>query len=173
MGLFKSILEMAVKAASDAINKKVNEGQQTGTSYSQGTSKSRSYRGNQDSVVTDWFGYFSDIIRQEFPLYSVRTNVPVTDLTGNAQDDFKLYETRPLQTYRAEWGQPYTFVLYRSGSPAGVVMLGSGNSHSRNVKFLIARMYAKKLGLPYINFYTQMPNERHYVIERIRSLLIA
>ena len=35
----------------------------------------------------------------------------------------------------------------------------------------IARMYAKKLGLPYINFYTQMENERSYVIGRIRKFL--
>ena len=32
-------------------------------------------------------------------------------------------------------------------------------------------MYAKKLGIPYINFYTQMPNEREYVIGRIRKLM--
>ena len=39
------------------------------------------------------------------------------------------------------------------------------------MKYLIARMYAEKLDLPYINFYTQMPNERNYVIERIRKFL--
>ena len=32
-------------------------------------------------------------------------------------------------------------------------------------------MYAKKLGLPYINFYTQMPNERSYVVSRIGKYL--
>jgi hypothetical protein len=57
------------------------------------------------------------------------------------------------------------------GSVKGVVMLGKGHSHDSNVKYLIARMYAKKAGIPYINFYTQMPNERDYVIGRIRKFL--
>ena len=106
----------------------------------------------------------------EFPEYSIRENVPVTELAGFADDEFQLYTTRPCQAYKAEWGQPYTFVLEKEGNPAGVVMLGGGHSHDSNVKYLIARMYAKKLGLPYINFYTQMPNERNYVIGRIRKM---
>jgi len=52
-------------------------------------------------------------------------------------------------------------------------MLGAGDSHSRKVKYLISRMYAKKMGLPYINFYTQMPNERDYVVERIEKFMKA
>ena len=32
-------------------------------------------------------------------------------------------------------------------------------------------MYAKKLGLPYINFYTQMPNEEEYVVGRIGKFM--
>ena len=48
-------------------------------------------------------------------------------------------------------------------------MLGKGHSHDSNVKYLIARKYAQKMNLPYINFYTQMENERSYVIERIHK----
>lgn len=117
--------------------------------------------------------YFAEILRSEFPQYSVRQQVPVTELAGFAADEFKLYKTRPLQSYKAEWGQPYDFVLSQGDKPVGVVMLGSGGSHSKNVKYLIARMYAKKLGLPYINFYTQYPNERSYVVERIRKFMNA
>ena len=115
--------------------------------------------------------YFAGIIATEFPQYGVAEDVPVTDLAGFANDSFQLYKTRPYQAYKAEWGAPYSFVLYADGGPKGVVMLGSGHSHCSNVKYLIARAYAKKLGLPYINFYTQMPNERDYVISRIRRFL--
>ena len=115
--------------------------------------------------------YFAEIIATEFPQYGVAEDVPVTDLAGFANDSFQLYETRPYQAYKAEWGAPYSFVLYADGGPKGIVMLGSGHSHCSNVKYLIARAYAKKLGLPYINFYTQMPNERDYVISRIRKFL--
>ncbi len=129
------------------------------------------------SVVTrektdaEWKAYFREILQGTFPQYSIRENVPVTDLVGFANDEFKLYSTRPTQAYKAEWGKPYTFVLEQDGAAKGVVMLGNGHSHDSNVKYLIARKYAKKLGIPYINFYTQMPNERDYVIERIRKFL--
>ena len=42
---------------------------------------------------------------------------------------------------------------------------------TRCAAILIARMYAKKLGIPYIGFYTQYPNERSYVINRISELM--
>jgi hypothetical protein len=51
-------------------------------------------------------------------------------------------------------------------------MLGGGHSHDKNVKYLISRMYCKKLGMPYINFYLQMENERNYVIGRIKDLML-
>ena len=123
-------------------------------------------------VIKDWNAYFREIIATEFAQYSVKENVPVTDLVGFANDEFKLYKDRPTQAYKAEWGCPYTFVLEQAGVPKGVVMLGKGNSHSSNVKYLISRMYAKKLGIPYINFYTQMDNEREYVIGRIRKFML-
>ena len=129
------------------------------------------YEEEIERTEAEWLAYFREILATEFAAYSVRENVPVTDLVGFANDEFKLYETRPTQAYKAEWGQPYTFVLEQAGIAKGVVMLGNGHSHDSNVKYLIARMYAKKLGIPYINFYTQMPNERDYVIGRIRKLM--
>lgn len=114
-----------------------------------------------------WREYFLEILKTDYSGFDIREDVPVTEIAGSVADEFQLYRTRPKQVYRAEWGQPYTFVMYQGGDPKAVVMLGSGHSHYSNVKYLIARMYAKKCGLPYINFYTQMPNERAYVVSRI------
>lgn len=124
-----------------------------------------------EKTPAEWESYFKDILLRNFSSYTIRENVPVTDLVGFANDKAQLYTTRPTQAYKAEWGQPYSFVLEADGKAKAVVMLGSGHSHDENVKYLIARMYAEKLELPYINFYTQMPNERNYVIERIRKFL--
>ena len=125
----------------------------------------------REKTDAEWNAYFKEILLSEFPTYTIRENVKVTDLVGFVADECQLYKTRPTQAYKAEWGQPYTFVLENGGKAIGVVMLGKGHSHDSGVKYLIARMYAKKLGIPYINFYTQMPNERDYVIGRIRKLL--
>ena len=124
-----------------------------------------------ERTPAEWESYFRDILLRNFSSYTIRENVPVTDLVGFANDEAQLYTTRPTQAYKAEWGQPYSFVLEADGKAKAVVMLGSGHSHDSNVKYLIARMYAEKLDLPYINFYTQMPNEQNYVIERIRKFL--
>ena len=125
----------------------------------------------REKTSEEWEAYFKEILQNEFPSYSIREKVPVTELAGFANDEFQLYATRPCQAYKAEWGQPYTFVLEIDGKPKGVVMLGNGHSHYSNVKYLISRMYAKKLGLPYINFYTQMSNERNYVVGRIYKMM--
>ena len=124
-----------------------------------------------ERTPAEWESYFRDILLGNFSSYTIRENVPVTDLVGFANDEAQLYTTRPTQAYKAEWGQPYSFVLEADGKAKAVVMLGNGHSHDTNVKYLIARMYAEKLEIPYINFYTQMPNERNYVIERIRKFL--
>ena len=124
-----------------------------------------------ERTPAEWESYFRDILLGIFSSYTIRENVPVTDLVGFANDEAQLYTTRPTQAYKAEWGQPYSFVLEADGKAKAVVMLGNGHSHDTNVKYLIARMYAEKLEIPYINFYTQMPNERNYVIERIRKFL--
>ena len=125
----------------------------------------------KEKTPTEWEEYFREILLNEFSSYNIRENVPVTDLAGFANDELQLYKKRPYQVYKAEWGQPYTFVLEKEGNAVAVVMLGNGHSHYSNVKYLIARVYAEKLNLPYINFYTQMANERNYVIGRIRKFL--
>ena len=125
----------------------------------------------KEKTPAEWEAYFREILTSEFSEYSIREKVPVTDLVGYANDEFQIYHTRPCQAYKAEWAQPYTFVLENDGKAKAVVMLGNGHSHDSNVKYLIARVYAEKSGLPYINFYTQMTNERNYVIGRIRKFL--
>ena len=173
MGFLKSILG---KVADEVIGqiKNATSGYTPAQNTYTSTPKANAYKPDpvrQEKTFAESKAYFLDIIRREFPSYSIQENVPVTHLAGEAADEFQLYHTRPRQVYKAEWGEPYTFVLSQGGAPKGIVMLGSGHSHYSNVKYLISRMYAKKLGLPYINFYTQMPNESDYVAERIRKFL--
>ena len=115
--------------------------------------------------------HFRNIILDKFSQYTIKENVLVTELVGQANDYFQLYNTRPYQAYKAEWGKPYTFVLCQKEQPKAVVMLGGEKTHSINVKYLISRAYAKKLNIPYINFYTNKPNKTNYIIERIQKFL--
>lgn len=115
-------------------------------------------------------GYFLEILQTEFPEYKVKMNVSVTKLVGEAQDPFKLYPQRPYQVYKAEWGKPYTFALYKDAKLVAVMMLSSEREFKK-VDNLISRMYAKKLNVPYICFYHEMPNHIEYVVNRIQQML--
>ncbi len=169
MSLLKNLFEIAGKVASVA--QEIAAKQEAAARQTTPAATVQSSAPVEEKTDAEWHAYFREIIQSEFPGYDVRENVPVTELAGFADDEAQLYKSRPRQVYKAEWGEPYTFVLSQGGAPKGIVMLGGGHSHSANVKYLVARMYAKKLGLPYINFYTQMPNERGYVVGRIHKYL--
>jgi hypothetical protein len=169
MGLLKNLFEIAEKAVSVAqeLAGKQEQAQKQTPSYAAPVHHDEAPV--REKSAAEWRAYFREILQTAFVGYNVREDVPVTELVGNAADEARLYKSRPSQVYRAEWGEPYTFVLYQMGAPKGVVMLGDGHSHSAKVKYLISRMYTKKIGIPYINFYTQMPNERDYVVRRIHK----
>ena len=169
MGLLKDLFKIAEKVASVA--QEISAKQETTAKPAPAAAPVRSTAPAPEKTDAEWRAYFREIIQTECAGYSVREDVPVTELVGNVSDEFQLYRTRPRQVYKAEWGEPYSFVLYQGGAPKGVVMLGKGHSHSAKVKYLIARMYTKKIGIPYINFYTQMPNERGYVAGRLHRFL--
>ena len=169
MSLLKNLFEIAGKVASVA--QEIAAKQEAAAKKTTPAATVQSSAPVEEKTDAEWHAYFREIIQSEFPGYDVLENVPVTELAGFAADEAQLYKSRPRQVYKAEWGEPYTFVLSQGGAPKGIVMLGGGHSHSANVKYLVARMYAKKLGLPYINFYTQMPNERGYVVGRIHKYL--
>ena len=175
MGLLKSLFgeaaEKALSQVKDAITAAMAEQEKMAASRPAMTETPRPEPVYVERTASEWRAFFREIIQTECVGYTFRENVPVTEIAGQVSDEFKLYRTRPTQVYKAEWGEPYTFVLYQGTDPKAVVMLGDGHSHDAKVKFLIARMYAKKAGLPYINFYTQIPNERDYVVGRIRKFL--
>ncbi|MBO4753165.1 MAG: hypothetical protein J5543_01085 [Bacteroidales bacterium] len=182
MGLLKSLFNVAVKAANEYAKQKEEQQKyhKEESHYNREERQATSYTSNdankfEDDFVApaDWNEYFEEILRTEFPQYTIEKQVPVTNLAGFAADYFQLYETRPMQAYKAEWGQPYTYVLKKAGIPVGVLMTGYGSCHSRQVKYLISRMYAKKMGLPYIGFYLDMQNRREYVVGRIRKFMNA
>lgn len=125
----------------------------------------------RDRSESEWHAYFKGILAQEFSQYAVRENVPVKDLAGDESAEFKLYENRPQQAYKPEWGLPYTFVLFTPEGVKGLILLGKSQSQYKHVKFMISKMYAKKMGVPFISFYMDAPNERDYVVDRIRKYL--
>ncbi|MDR1710777.1 MAG: hypothetical protein LBR58_02810 [Propionibacteriaceae bacterium] len=92
---------------------------------------------------------FKAMLAAEFPDLEVREDTPVSALGGE--------------------GKPYDLGLYRAGAPVGMVMLTPHN-RDNNAAFKGAKAAAAAAGVPFINFYTHMANERSYCVERIRRL---
>lgn len=117
--------------------------------------------------------YFKNLVTTWFPNLTIEEDVPITQLTGDTYDIFKLYATRPQQAYKAEWGAPYTLVLSQDGKPRCIIMLLTDLSERPNnkVKYLVSKMFAQKLNIPYLYFYTNMENEELYCVKRIRDAM--
>ena len=97
--------------------------------------------------------FFGELLSSEFPEYEVQTRVGAPALGLNAD---------PCK--------PYDFILCRDGYVRAAIMLTPHN-RDRNAAFLNARAAAQQMGIPFINFYLHYPNERSYVVQRIRSFL--
>ena len=169
-----STVEQSVKSGVDAVQKEWNSPSTASSPQQSAQAQSQprqSYEHHHEQTDTGWQNYFREILAQEFGLCVIRENVPVQDLVGYVADEFQFYATRPRQVYKAEWGKPYNFVLYEGDRIKGVVVLGKRQVEYKHVSFLISKMYAKKMGVPFVSFYMDAPNERDYVIQRFHKFL--
>ena len=66
--------------------------------------------------------------------------------------------------------RPYSYALLRDGKAVVAIMLTDHN-RDRNSAFLNARKSALDSKVTFLNFYTHCPNERNYVVSRIKNAL--
>ena len=104
---------------------------------------------SQSGMQTTDKAYFRGIINECFSNYIIREDVSVSELGGE--------------------GTPYDFMLIANGSCAAVIMLVD-KSHNRTKGYKGAEEAAQASGVPLIYFWTRMPNERGFVINRIKRL---
>lgn len=97
--------------------------------------------------------YFAKILTEDFSDYTVQRAATASSLGFATSAPAK----------------PYDFALAKNGAVAGVIMLTEHN-RDKNSAFLNAKNAALSAGVPFINFYTHMANERGYVVSRIRAL---
>lgn len=67
---------------------------------------------------------------------------------------------------------PYDYCIFGAGGMKGVITVTDHN-RDNNTAFRNAKRAAQVAGVPFINFYTHMPNERDYVVNRIKTMLKA
>lgn len=103
----------------------------------------------------DLSAYFYNILAGAFPDYEIKAGIPATAI-GASNPAAKNYD----------------FCLFKAGRVAAAIMLTPHN-RDRNSAFLTAKAACYNAGIPFINFYTHYPNEREYVINRVKSFIKA
>ena len=93
------------------------------------------------------------ILASDFGMYTAQQNVPASSLGVNVA---------PCR--------PYDYVLSQNGRAVAAIMFVDHN-RDKNAAYLNAKSSCAQIGIPFINFYTHMPNERNFVISRIRRLI--
>ena len=151
MGLFSKLLGNVISDAIGSTINKVQENQGSKPSYTAPVTENR-----QQEIFTATTGghtkdYFKEILYSEFSKYTIRENIPVSEIGGE--------------------GKSYDFGLYENGILKGFVVLVERN-RDNNKAYKDSKLYANKAKIPFINFYLHMPNEKKFVIYRINHHLI-
>ena len=139
--------EDALGKISDALGDIVGADQQGASSSTAAPQETSSY---------DWHDIRSEmpsLLATSFASYEAVRGVPASSLGVDAA---------PCR--------PYDYCLYLGGAPKAAIMLTDHN-RDNNRAFLNARAAAGSAGIPFINFYTHMPNNPEYVVARIAGFL--
>lgn len=94
--------------------------------------------------------HFPRLLKEEFSEYQIKENISGSEI-GNTE-------------------RPYEFGLYKGGGLKAVIVLSEKNK-TNNRAYRTAKEAAEKANVAFVNFFTHMPNERSYVIERIKKFL--
>lgn len=138
-----------VKSLEDALDIDVTSNNNSNQSVSQPQQPAYSQRSDSLNIRAE----IQSILAQEFPAYTVAPNV--SGVTWGVV---------------AEPCKPYDYCLCANGRIAAAIMLTDHN-RDNNTAYRNAKAACKACGVPFINFYTHMPNERSYVVNRIKSFL--
>lgn len=160
MGLLESILKRQVRrivnnaideavdntvgvALRDAFGQNGKEGTQN-FSQSSNPSVARSKGPSGEKLLRQ---RLTDIFAQDYPDYEVRTNL-----------DSGVPKARK-----------YSYGLYYNGTPRMMIMIIDDRNHANLKEVRLAREASANYGVPYLDFYTHLPNEVEYVRNRIRE----
>lgn len=92
-----------------------------------------------------------EVIAEEYNTYELRQNIPSSELS-------------------APFGAvDYSYGLYKNGAPAALInIITSRNDYSLKC-YRSAKEAAVKMGIPHMNFFAHLPNEKGYISQRLKK----
>lgn len=108
----------------------------------------------------EWSDFFEEILTTEFASYTIKKAVAAAELVAM---------TGITVAYHPACS-PVDFLIMKDNEPVLAVMLVRANTYrGMNVKGTYA--ICEAAGLQYVRFFTDMANERAYVVERMKQYL--
>lgn len=126
------------------------------------TAVKQDYEFDDDTRMTreELKAYFADIFATEFPEFEVRADVPANELADLTN---VITVVHPACT-------PVDFLVMANDKPFIALVLVSASTY-RGMNVLGTKAICDLAQLQYVRFYTDMPNKRDYVVNRLRSFL--
>lgn len=126
-------------------------------------------------------GFFEKLFKSEVKKIISKNNAKRSGLSEKleyvAANSFPEYELRK-EISASEMGagheaKNYSYGLYKNGEPKAFMMIISDRNQYRKKEIRLAKEAAEWNGVPYMNFFSHLPNEETYIDERIRKNLFA
>lgn len=108
----------------------------------------------------EWHAYFEEIFESEFSEYTVQKNVSVQELLTAFGASLHFHPACA----------PIDYVFYKDNRPCLAVVLVRANTY-RGMNVKGTQDICAALGLGYMRFFTEMLNEKAYVIDRLKAQL--
>lgn len=85
------------------------------------------------------------------------------------KSDFPDYEVRKNLDAGVQGARKYSYGLYYNGMPRMMIMVINDSGHAIKRDVRLAREASASYGVPYLNFFTHLPNDAEYVRNRIKE----
>lgn len=154
MGFLDKLLKSALNQVERAVNEATEDNNRqtrqenagnNGQTYRAASAKTTSNRVNLEREMMN-------LLADHFPEYDLRMEVSPS-----------IFNADPMS-------RSYSYGLYRNGSPKMMIMVTEHN-RDNNRAYRYAKQACENAGVPFLNFFTHMPNEKEYVINRIKNAL--
>lgn len=158
MGFFDKIFTKETKKfISDMVDKAVDNvtggnssSANTSTNKSSGTSLNTS--GNASQLGEPALrARLEQVISEEYSTYELRQNIPSSELSAG------------------QGAVDYSYGIYKNGKPVAMINVITNRNDYRLKRFRMAKEAAVKMGVPHMNFFTHLPNEKSYISERLKK----
>ncbi len=115
---------------------------------------------------------------------TVSHTTTTTKKTGNKGSGEKVLRQRLEEVFAEEWSgytvqqdlmsgvtgaRNYSYGLYLNGVPKAMIMIITSNSHHNKKEDRLAAQASASYGVPYMDFYSHLPNEKEYISKRLKE----